>query len=289
MTTQAETKLVAEWFWIDRWMGSSAFLLPMEARGLYREMLTQAWRRGARLPNDHEAIQRAVGATAKEWSRAWPRIEKFWRVDGDTLVNDTQLQIYAEAQARQVTASRKAKSAALARHGHRPSTTTSTAPSTAQALPEHMPPSPSPSPSPDQTRAHALTGSGPMAGTLPRDHLRHAWCSHRGKCVPEFLHGQFMQAIGGDRGAADVTLRAFYEQTQAGWPPGPIGDAPVRLWERAFAAGFPSVAPTGRPVTVESGPPKGCRHQPACRDAAACTERRVVEMRGGADGLHAAP
>ena len=35
-----KTNLRAEWFWTDRWMGSSAFLLPMEARGLYREMLT---------------------------------------------------------------------------------------------------------------------------------------------------------------------------------------------------------------------------------------------------------
>jgi hypothetical protein len=33
-------KLLAEWFWIDRWNGSTGFLLPMEARGVYREMLT---------------------------------------------------------------------------------------------------------------------------------------------------------------------------------------------------------------------------------------------------------
>jgi len=88
-------KLLAEWFWTDRWIGSSAFLLPMEARGMYREMLTQAWRRGARLPNDHEAIRRAIGATPGEWRRAWPAVQKFWRVDGDQLVNDTQLEIYA--------------------------------------------------------------------------------------------------------------------------------------------------------------------------------------------------
>jgi len=95
----APEKLLAEWFWSDRWMGSSAFLLPLEARGLYREMLTQAWRRGAQLPNDHEAIRRAVGATEKEWKRGWLLVERFWRVDGDTLVNDTQQVIYAEAQA----------------------------------------------------------------------------------------------------------------------------------------------------------------------------------------------
>lgn len=79
------SKLLAEWFWTDRWIGSSAFLLPIEPRGLYREMLTQAWRRGGSLPNDPIAIQRAVGCTASEWRRCWPQIERYWRIDGDSL------------------------------------------------------------------------------------------------------------------------------------------------------------------------------------------------------------
>jgi uncharacterized protein YdaU (DUF1376 family) len=91
------SKLLAEWFWTDRWMGSSAFLLPLESRGLYREMLTQAWRRGGRLPNDHEAIKRAVGCTSGEWRRCWPKIEHYWRIDGDSLVNDTQADVIADA------------------------------------------------------------------------------------------------------------------------------------------------------------------------------------------------
>lgn len=82
----AADKLLAEWFWIDRWMGSSAFLLPMEARGLYREMLSQAWRRGAQLPNDHDQIRRAVGATVGEWRRGWPKVKPFWRVSGGLLI-----------------------------------------------------------------------------------------------------------------------------------------------------------------------------------------------------------
>ncbi len=95
----AQDKLLAEWFWTDRWIGSSAFLLPMEARGVYREMLTQAWRRRARLPNDHEAIRRAIGATVGEWRRSWPAVKRFWRVDGDSLVNDTQLEIWGATMA----------------------------------------------------------------------------------------------------------------------------------------------------------------------------------------------
>lgn len=94
----------------------------MEARGVYREMLTQAWRRGARLPNDHEAIRRAIGATVGEWRRAWPLVKKFWRQDGDGLVNDTQLEVYADAQGRAERASSRARVAAQARHKQNGST-----------------------------------------------------------------------------------------------------------------------------------------------------------------------
>jgi uncharacterized protein YdaU (DUF1376 family) len=103
-------KLLAEWFWTDRWIGSSAFLLPIEPRGLYREMLTQAWRRKCRLPDDHEAIRRAVGCTMQEWNRCWPKIEKYWRQDGGYLVNDTQLEVWqqtTEAHDRAVERGRK--------------------------------------------------------------------------------------------------------------------------------------------------------------------------------------
>jgi len=86
----------------------------MEARGVYREMLTQAWLRGASLPNDHEAIRRAIGATEKEWRRSWPLVERFWRVDGDTLVNPTQLEIYAEAQGVALRASERGRRGAQA-------------------------------------------------------------------------------------------------------------------------------------------------------------------------------
>jgi len=110
-------KLLAEWFWTDRWIGSSGFLLPMEARGVYREMLTQSWRRGARLPNDHEAIRRAIGATVGEWRRAWPLVKKFWRVDGESLVNDTQVGVYEEARGRSDRASARGLKGAQALHG----------------------------------------------------------------------------------------------------------------------------------------------------------------------------
>lgn len=140
-------KLLAEWFWTDRWMGSSGFLLPLEPRGLYREMLTQAWRRGARLPNDHEAIRRAVGCTAAEWRRCWPIVERFWRVEGDYLVNETQLEVYAEAKAEREGAETRAREAANKRWGRRDAQAMRThsggnAAASVPAMLEQCPPSP---------------------------------------------------------------------------------------------------------------------------------------------------
>jgi uncharacterized protein YdaU (DUF1376 family) len=61
-------------------------------------MLTAAWRRQARLPADPVAIQRAIGCTPQEWKRSWPAVEKYWRRDGEDLVNETQLTIWAVAR-----------------------------------------------------------------------------------------------------------------------------------------------------------------------------------------------
>ena len=62
-------------------------------------MLTAAWKLGAKLPIDHEQIQRATGVTSAEWDDYWPPVKRFWRVDGSYLVNDTQLQTYTDAAA----------------------------------------------------------------------------------------------------------------------------------------------------------------------------------------------
>jgi uncharacterized protein YdaU (DUF1376 family) len=108
-------KLQAEWFWGNRWTTSRGFLLPMAARGLYREMLTQAWIRGGSLPRVEDDLKRIVGATPDEWRRYWPLVKPFWRVVGDRLVNDTQREIYAEAERRATFASEHGSKAARAR------------------------------------------------------------------------------------------------------------------------------------------------------------------------------
>ncbi len=128
-------KLFAEWFSVDRWNGSSAKGLPIECRGIYREMLSQAWIRGAQLPNDHRKIRSICGIELDEWERCWPQVEEYWVTTEDNLFiyNGTQTEVYIDAKQRHINAQARAQAGAQARHK--------------QVL-KQCSPSPSPSPSP---------------------------------------------------------------------------------------------------------------------------------------------
>ena len=150
-------KLLAEWFWCDRWDGSSAALLPLEARGLYREMLSAAWRRGARLPNDERSIMLAVRVMPEEWARSWPLVKPYWREDGVHIVNDTQLEVYAEAKAAVESARTRSEKANRTRWG--------VPQGSPRGLHKESPPSPSPSPSPSNEQRTTDNGAVGAANT----------------------------------------------------------------------------------------------------------------------------
>lgn len=193
-------KLLAEWFWIDRWMASSAFLLPMEARGLYREMLSQAWLRGARLPNNEDAIQRAVGAKNVEWRRSWPVVQRFWRVDGDSLVNDTQVEIYSDAIRRLESASSRGVKGAQARARTLAQRLLKQNTSTAQDEPEHKPPISVSNPSlPERSPEERVRARGDGGR---RDLAFAGKVLH----VPKFLDEEFVNRING----CGFDLTGFY-------------------------------------------------------------------------------
>jgi uncharacterized protein YdaU (DUF1376 family) len=179
-------KLLAEWFWVDRWDGSSAALLPMEAQGVYRAMLSQAWRRGARLPKDLNQVQRAIRCTSEEWVRSWPLIHQYWREDGDALVNDTQLEVYADAMGRKLKRSKKAKDAADARW-NASSTPRSNARTNAPEMPDVCPPSPSPSP---RKNTFAPDGAGSWSREACDD-----WIEFRGGTAPGGRIGKALKPL----------------------------------------------------------------------------------------------
>ena len=143
-------KLRAEWFWLDRWFSSSACCLPIDARGLYRELLSRAWSMGAKLPTNEGMLQRLAGVTTSEWDRLWPLVSPYWQDRNGHLVNETQLEIYADAmQRKQVRIDRAKKGAEerwrLAREREEQCS------SNAKAYAKQCPPSPSPSLSPEQS------------------------------------------------------------------------------------------------------------------------------------------
>ena len=176
--------MLAEWFWVDRWTGSSAFGLSIEARGLYREMLSQAWRRGARLPQHHETIRRITGCTEAEWLRCWPLISSFWVATEDgNLVNETQLEVFNEALARQERASRRGQAGAQALLKHRSSGGQAPTQAQVKQVLKHQPPisdlrSPSPitDPHPPSVSVCTHTHAEPLTEEL-------------GERVREFIEG----------------------------------------------------------------------------------------------------
>jgi uncharacterized protein YdaU (DUF1376 family) len=244
-------KLLAEWFWTDRWMGSSGFLLPMEQRGLYREMLTQAWRRGARLPNDEEAIRRAIGATEKEWRRCWPYVRFYWRQDGDSLVNDTQLQVYAETQAAVETNRTRAQRGARGRWGRKKD-----AQEHAQALPEH-------SLSITQGQNQALPeecAPSPVSVLPPVSPPRRSTALEPGESVRWFdrIYGKYPNkdrkqaameawiALGPDADTASAIYAAIERKLKAGWVRLERRFIPqTYLVEREWEDATPTDAPAG--------------------------------------------
>jgi uncharacterized protein YdaU (DUF1376 family) len=191
----AEEKLLAEWFWIDRYDGSSAALLNMECQGVYRSMLSAAWRRGARLPNDHEAIRRAIRCTSKEWKRCWPKVEGYWRADGENgewLVNDTQLEVYAEAMAQREAAHVRAVAAAEARWGKRAGAPAQgDAQASAQAKLKKSPPSPSPGTTNPPNPPARAGGQGPPTKAEQEATVRElvAYWRWLGRVDPRCPHG----------------------------------------------------------------------------------------------------
>lgn len=143
--------LPGELRYTSNWRGSPLQMLPLAARGLYSEMLTQAWSNRARLAQtDEEEIMRLVRATPAEWESAWPRIRHYWAkatdpaTGAEILVNRKQLEVYVGAlRSREVTLARNRK-ANLASVESRKRAKEATAPSAAPQAPTVQKPKPGP-------------------------------------------------------------------------------------------------------------------------------------------------
>lgn len=214
-------------------MDGNVAAMSLQERGAYITLLCICWQEKS-LPTDVSRLANIVGLSRSAFQKLWPHLSGCFVQHGNRFLHP-RLEKEREKQDK---FSRRQSDAAEARW-HKPKLSQADA----TALPARAVSIPPPcSPISDlrspEERTHTPSA---LAGTLPRDHLRHSWCSSRGKCVPDFLHAEFAAAVGGE--GANQRLRAFYEAVERGWPDGPIGDDPVKLWRKEFAAKFPSVAP----------------------------------------------
>ncbi len=82
-------RLMAMYWWIDRWRKSSAFMdMTLEEQGAYRNLLDEAHLRGGALPNDERFLAKACG-DATAWKRVQTTVMARFELRPDGWHNDT--------------------------------------------------------------------------------------------------------------------------------------------------------------------------------------------------------
>ena len=82
-------RLNALWWWIDRWLKSSAYMdMTLEEQGAYRNLLDAATLRGGALPADERILAKASG-DALRWKAIRPRVMKHFVERADGWHNET--------------------------------------------------------------------------------------------------------------------------------------------------------------------------------------------------------
>lgn len=248
---RATDKIRAEWFWADRWTTSRGHTLPVGPRGVYREMLTQAWLREAKLPNNHEEICRICAFTKKEWQAHWPKVKPFWIVDGAFLVNVTQVVVYAEALEAANAKFKRAQAGGKA---------------SAQAQEERR-------------------GTGTPA--VPEGHQKHAVCGR--VCLHQKQFAEFVSKLGLELELAMTEVRRWAAGVLQEWTEGAKRDVVVQgsifdFWNarwQEWQGTPPKIAksvppPTDAAKRYNDWSPSDCRHTPTCGHPGKCI--RLTEL-----------
>jgi len=94
-----------KWLWRDFRSNRKVQRMGYIAKGLYRELIDEAWTEGS-IANDMEELADICGCPVEVMTEAWPRIEVCWRLDGDRWVNDKLESMRTAVDAIRVTKSR---------------------------------------------------------------------------------------------------------------------------------------------------------------------------------------
>ncbi len=128
-------------------------------------------------------------------------------------------------------------------------------------------------------------GGGALAGSLPRDHLRHAVCGRC--CLPDSLFAELLRKVGGDEATSRTRVTGWARAVLSEWD-GPRAEQPIQgdafQWWRARwqeFQGLPQAASAWRPTAAI---PWECPHVPPCPHRAACLIVALRTAPVGGDG-----
>lgn len=228
-------------------------LMSMQERGIYITLMSYCWIEST-LPADTKLLARLCGMPLKQFNNLWRAIAPCFDVDPlhvDRIIH----QRLDKERVKQILFKRRQSD--NGKRGGRPNKPTEKPEPETQINPSLSPSglakessssalctlqSADSSQHPRKERegvAHTRMGSGVMAGSLPRDHLRHSWCGR--VCVPDFLHGQFERSTG----LTETTLKAFYLSTFEGIDESEaVEPDAVKFWRPRVAARWPPLAPS---------------------------------------------
>lgn len=234
-----------------------AACLSLAERGAYITLICHQWTRGS-IPDDATVRARLLGCSKREADAAWAGIASKFQQGADGAWRNPRVEVEREKQAQHRANGARggfAKSQGKAKRNPRDSSGSSQPPS--QGLAKGYP-KPSQPPSQDLAKgytsesesesetersrsalksapifARARTAAdGPLAGTLPRDHLNcHPPCVR--VCLSEKQHAILRERHGG----TDADLDAFYAEVRADIE-GPVGMRSWEFWESQFIARF---------------------------------------------------
>lgn len=93
-------KMIALWWWIDRWRKSTAYTdLTLEEQGAYRNLIDEATLRGGAIPNDERILAKACGDALK-WRRVRPAVLARFDLREDGWRNNTLDEVIRESHRR---------------------------------------------------------------------------------------------------------------------------------------------------------------------------------------------
>lgn len=100
MNGAAAVRFNALWWWIDRWLKSSAYLtMTLEEQGAYRNLIDAATLRGGALPADERILAKASG-DALRWKAIRPVVMKHFVKREDGWHNETLDEVIAQSARR---------------------------------------------------------------------------------------------------------------------------------------------------------------------------------------------